>query len=209
MEEEIYKKIEGSNDYEISNYGHVRKKRTLKSGEQYRQVKLQFNKKHGYYQAMIYVIVGDTKKMKLINVHKVVAEYFVKKPDDEDMNFVFHKDGDMKNNYYKNLGYRYRSDKMSKELGIYYKRKENRVEQYHYIIKKIVPNLGLLVSVYKDDWERLAKDGFKRTGIIAASHGHGSQKDNPRLYKGYEWEVERFRIKKNKEIKETNDGKDK
>ena len=202
-EEEIYKEIEGSLGYEISNYGHVRHKI---NDNKYNDIKLQLNQKFKYYQAMIYCMVDGVKKMKLVNVHKLVGEYFLKKPDDPEQNFVFHKDGDKLNNFYKNLGYRYRSDVLSKEKGIYYKRKSNRVEQYHYIIKKIVPNLGLVISVYKDAWELLEKYGFKRSGIIAASHGRGSQRDNPRIYKGYEWEVIRFRIKKNKENKE--DGKD-
>ena len=93
MMKEIWRKIKGREDYEVSNHGQVR---SLKYGV--RRI-LVTNKRlaKGYPS----VSLCENGEIKECRVHRLVAEAFIPKIDDKpDVN---HKDGDRTNNYIGNL----------------------------------------------------------------------------------------------------------
>lgn len=85
---EQWKEITGSN-YSVSNYGRIRNDKTNK---------IKSIKFHIYsYQVDIYV----NGKRHTCEVARLVANYFIKKVKSNER--VRHIDGDIRNNYYKNL----------------------------------------------------------------------------------------------------------
>lgn len=92
MKEEIFSKIEGYDDYYISNYGRVYNKyydRYLKPGRQ--------NKNRKY----IRVVLSKDGKSKYYLLHRLVAEAFCEKK--EGMNIIHHIDNNPLNNRADNL----------------------------------------------------------------------------------------------------------
>lgn len=79
--------------YEISNYGRLKSYAINKDGV------ISKNKLSGGY---LCATLSISKKRKNIFIHKLVAEHFVLK-DDENKKIVIHLDNDKKNNYYRNL----------------------------------------------------------------------------------------------------------
>lgn len=79
--------------YEISNYGRLKSFVYLDSGEILKNRNFE-----GYFIAEMSV----SGKRKRYFLHKLVAQYFVKK-DDENKKVVIHLDNNKRNNYYKNL----------------------------------------------------------------------------------------------------------
>ena len=90
---EVWKLIEGSTSYEVSNLGHIRKKMSFNRYRAHRPYK---NKK-GYYLCHI---VKDGKS-KTLSVANLVASEFVS--NDCDGWIVRHKNGNVSDNNYKNL----------------------------------------------------------------------------------------------------------
>lgn len=82
---EIWKKIEGHEQYEVSNYGRVRSKR---------KVLKPFVNGRGYYR----VEIGH-KNLRF--VHRLVAEAFIENPNGYPI--INHKDEDKTNNHVSNL----------------------------------------------------------------------------------------------------------
>lgn len=84
--------------YDVSNYGRVRSKHNNKYGiiHKYKILKPQLNGP-GYPC----VILHKNKQIKMIRIHRLVAEYFIPNPKNKPE--VNHKDADKTNNYYKNL----------------------------------------------------------------------------------------------------------
>ena len=82
---EIWKKIKGKEDYEVSNYGRVRSK--------WRVLKPSLNGK-GYYRVSL-----GARNFKF--VHRLVAEAFVDNPNGYPI--INHKDENKTNNYASNL----------------------------------------------------------------------------------------------------------
>ena len=85
---EQWKKIEGFN-YSVSNYGRVKNNTTNK----YKELR------HGVYGYQINL--WNKGKGKLFTMSRLVANYFIRevKPNER----VRHIDGDIRNNYFKNL----------------------------------------------------------------------------------------------------------
>lgn len=90
MVEEVWKPIEENNNYLISNYGRIK---SLYSGKILKCCILD-----GYYRVVIKL---TNKKQKMFNVHRLVAEYFLKNP--KNLRCVNHKDENKLNNYFENL----------------------------------------------------------------------------------------------------------
>lgn len=92
---EIWKKIKGFEDYEISNYGNVK---SLKHKEA-KILKSHPNEK-GYYNIDLYL----NNKRKTVRVHKLVSEYFLNHKGNGTMELVIdHIDNDKSNNRANNL----------------------------------------------------------------------------------------------------------
>jgi hypothetical protein len=92
---EVWKRIKGFEDYEISNYGRVKsfKKNTEKI------LKSHPNEK-GYYNIDLYL----NNKRKTIRIHKLVSEYFLNHKGNGTMELVIdHIDNDKSNNRADNL----------------------------------------------------------------------------------------------------------
>lgn len=90
--EEIWKPIEGYEDYEISNYGRVK---SLKYGKE--KIKSLWIKKKGYRNIVLY----KDGKGKSELVHRLVAQAFIPNPDN--LPFINHKDENPSNNHVDNL----------------------------------------------------------------------------------------------------------
>jgi hypothetical protein len=92
---EVWKSINGFEDYQISNYGRVKslKKNTEKI------LKSHPNEK-GYYKVDLYL----NNKRKTIRIHKLVSQYFLNHIGDGTMKLVIdHIDNDKSNNRVDNL----------------------------------------------------------------------------------------------------------
>ena len=83
-------------DYEISNYGRI-KKVAKESGE---ETLLKGSKMNGGLIALNLNLLGDTYQT--FYIHKFVATHFIKNNDPSKV-FVIHLDKDKNNNYWKNL----------------------------------------------------------------------------------------------------------
>ena len=88
FKDEEWKKI-GSPNYEISNYGRIKNTQTKKL----KQLKFQ---KYG-----MQVILWNNSKSYTVTISRLVAEMFIKKLEKSER--VFHRNGDIRDNYYKNL----------------------------------------------------------------------------------------------------------
>lgn len=88
FKDEEWKKI-GPLNYEISNYGRIKNIQTKKL----KQLKFQ---KYG-----MQVILWNNSKSYTITISRLVAEMFIKKLEKDER--VFHRNGDIRDNYYKNL----------------------------------------------------------------------------------------------------------
>jgi hypothetical protein len=115
METEVFKTIEGLEDYQISNTGRVvsnkgKEPRFLKSQKDaigYYHVRLYpEDNRYGSYKKANY----NYKRPKLEKVHRLVANAFIPKPDKEGTWEVNHKDGDKSNNDVTNLEWVTRQD---------------------------------------------------------------------------------------------------
>jgi hypothetical protein len=86
---EIWKNIEGYNNYEVSNTGKIRNIKLNK------ELKLSSNT--GYF----YIFLSENNKRKKGYIHRLVANSFLEKTDDKLV--VNHKDGNKQNNSVENL----------------------------------------------------------------------------------------------------------
>ena len=113
---EIWKEIEGYEDYQVSNMGRVRRKYRKLKGYKY----LNPNKTEKGY---LYVILYNhrTKKRKKLRVHRLVALAFIENPNNYPE--VHHIDHNKENNNVNNLAWV--TNKMNCEFYQEYKR-ENK-----------------------------------------------------------------------------------
>ena len=111
---EIWKNIEGYEEYQISTHGNVK---SLRFGKE-RILKPATNKK-GYLR----VILSKQGKLKGYLIHRLVAEAFIDNPNNYQQ--VNHRDEDKANNYIENLewctpkyniNYGTRTEKISKQV---------------------------------------------------------------------------------------------
>lgn len=86
--DEEWKQIENFH-YSISNYGRIRNE---KSGKL---------KNPRYHRWILQVDIYENGKRYMCNITRAVANYFIRELKDSER--VIHKDGDSRNNYYKNL----------------------------------------------------------------------------------------------------------
>lgn len=92
---EVWKKIKGFEDYEISSYGNVK---SLKNNKE-KILKSHPNEK-GYYNIDLYL----NNKRKTIRIHRLVSEYFLNHKGNGTMELVIdHIDNDKSNNRADNL----------------------------------------------------------------------------------------------------------
>lgn len=95
-----YAKIDGFNDYYITEHGDVYSVRTYKRSDRYKLYKMKPKnpgKENKYYN----IILSDKKHRFTKSIHRLVAEYFVDGYFDGAV--VNHKDGNNRNNDYSNL----------------------------------------------------------------------------------------------------------
>lgn len=91
---EIWKPIlETESKYLVSNFGNIKHNKS----NQLRKLRLG----NGYLDIAFHFKSGDVYKSKSFLIHRLVALYFVKNPENKCC--VNHKDGNKQNNYYKNL----------------------------------------------------------------------------------------------------------
>ena len=177
LEGEVWKRLDITNCYYISNMGRVRSDSYI--------IKQQLNKKTGLLQAMVYTTEG---KPKLLNVQSWVAKMFLPKPKDKSM-IVRHISDDLLDNSAKNLVWAYRGITKNVNSGIYLKGiKKEKKPRYRYIIKQKTLT-GFVVATYAS-FDELEKLGFRRSCIMAVSSGNYCKN----TYKGYKFEVIKKRI---------------
>lgn len=95
METEIWKKIEGYENYEVSNEGRVRSLNYHRSGEM-KVLRLE-KTKNGYLQVSLY----KDEKPKRFKVHRLVATAFLTNSDN--LPYINHKNEDKTDNRVENL----------------------------------------------------------------------------------------------------------
>lgn len=91
--EEQWKKIEGYNNYSVSNFGRVR------NDKRNHMMSPTLRSKNSPYFAVC--LTDNDGKAKRKNVHRLVAEAFIPNPNCKPQ--INHKDGDKENNHYSNL----------------------------------------------------------------------------------------------------------
>ena len=94
---EIWKDIEGAEEYQVSNHGNVRKKNHDKRSPQYRYLRANKNNNGGYLR----ISLTCNGKSRMVLVHRLVAMAFIENPDGKPV--VNHKDGNKTNNHVSNL----------------------------------------------------------------------------------------------------------
>jgi len=90
-----YSEIHSDEKFEISNYGKIKSFRTGRKGGKI----IKGSILTGYN---ILVLKLKNERKRTFFVHKIVADFFIKKNNEND-NYVIHKDYNRNNNYYKNL----------------------------------------------------------------------------------------------------------
>ena len=95
MQKEIWKKINGYENYDVSNFGNVR------NNNFHRQKATKEIKKDIKPNGYIRVILSKDSKTKSFYVHRLVAESFIE--NKENKQYVNHKDGNRSNNCVENL----------------------------------------------------------------------------------------------------------
>ena len=106
---EVWKTIDEHENYEVSNFGNVRKSKT--------KLILKPKAESGYLHVIL--VCSDGKRRQYL-IHRLVAKAFVENPESKEL--VIHKDKDHSNNHSSNLVYVSRSEitkKITKTV-IYY-----------------------------------------------------------------------------------------
>jgi len=164
-----FEEIDSREIFEISNYGRILSYRTNK--EEGKIIKGSFISGYNTVQVLL-----KNGKMKSYFVHKLVAEFFLDKPN-EDQEFVTHIDYNKKNNYYLNLKWANRE-----ELSAHRKLDPD----YN---KKKVRNSKLTEENVKAIWRRLKKiDKPSRLDLEKlAKKNHITLTQIRRIYSGENW----------------------
>lgn len=181
---EEWKRVADFPDYEISNLGRVRNA----SGK---ILKPQTNSRNGNAQIMLHNGING-KKIKLHYLHRLVATYFLPKPQ-EGQTQINHKNGDRQNNTASNLQWKYASDKENFNAGIIVERKARVYKQsppprYYQIIRQLTAS-GFCVASYLG-YNKLKEKGYNPISVRNASKGkHNLKGKEHRKYKGYYWQI--------------------
>ena len=93
MKQEIWKQVENFENYEVSNFGRVRKN--------YKNGKVKYLKPMQTPKGYLCVELWKKSKRKRVKVHRLVAQAFIPNPDN--LPQVNHKDLDKRNNHADNL----------------------------------------------------------------------------------------------------------
>lgn len=165
---EIYVKINGYEDYWISNRGNIKSNKTgiLKD-----RVKSENNM--GY----LYVPLSDGGKVKNYLIHRLVAEHFI--PNPENYKEINHKDEDPKNNNVENLEW------CDRKYNINY---GGRIERQRKSLieggKKCKSVIQLKNGEIIKEWNSIkeaSENGYITKYIIKCCKG------KKKTYRGYEW----------------------
>ena len=104
---ELWKKIKGFSDYEISSYGNIKSLERTKKFKNGRVVHFSSKKKtqriHPGNGFLMSDLIDDLGKKKTIYPHKLVASMFIKNAKPRKNKVVIHLDGNLQNNKVENL----------------------------------------------------------------------------------------------------------
>lgn len=110
MQEEIWKPIQGYENYEISNHGNVRSLDHIQdwtlNGKTYKRLKKGKVLKQNYDgngYCFVRLFNSSNPKGVQYKIHRLVAEAFVTNPNPLDFKIINHKDEKHNNNYFENL----------------------------------------------------------------------------------------------------------
>lgn len=163
---EIWKDVEESPIYEVSNFGRVKKKNNG------RILKLQ---EHNGYKRVYLYVNGKQKKRR---VHRLVAIAFIGMPKDENKLFVNHIDGNKSNNHVSNLEW------VTHKENIYHAIKNKRIDcQFDYKkslkrdVEKDVKVIRYLYETTEITHAELAELFYMNPSTIAAIVNNKYHKD--------------------------------
>lgn len=169
--------------YWISNYGRVRGKKYL--------INPQPNVKSQISQCMVREWVDGHKKMRLLNVHTLVGRAFL--PNYKEGMEIMHLNGNLSDNRVSNLVAVERCDrgkvvkeKIDRQKSA--KKNPNPQPRYYYIVKKMATDGFVLGTFF--NFEQLVRQGFNIEAIKRAAN-HKYSPNNPDVYKGFKWSVEK------------------
>jgi len=106
IKDEIWKVIEGSENYFVSNYGRIKKNYKKSS-----KLLMPYKKRNHKW---LFVKINLGGKIKELQIHKLVADHFV--INEQNLKVVWHKNGDLYDNHADNLEWISRS-KLGRKTG--------------------------------------------------------------------------------------------
>lgn len=169
--EEIWKKIKGYEDYEISNLGRVKSYKLNKRGNILTPAKYGI----GYFH-----IVLNNNGVKTLAVHRLVAQAFIPNPNNYSQ--INHKDENPSNNNVNNL--EWCDAKYNNNYG-HHGEKISNATLNHKGDKIIAYDINNHYKIYRNAYDA-GRHGFCKDIVSAAVNKKGGGV-NKNYYKGYYW----------------------
>ena len=182
---EVWKTVDGFENYEVSNLGNIRSKDRIVTRKGYsarlKGALLKTNLCNGYPRVALYT--GNRKSVKQFLVHRLVAAAFIPNPDN--LPYVNHKDENKSNNRADNL--EWCTAKYNSNYGTAIKRRVEHQDWQNIAEKQAIPIIqrdmqGNEVARYKSMMDAEKTTCFKSSGISKACNGR------LKSYKGFLWE---------------------
>lgn len=131
--------VKGFENYEVSNLGRVRNKKTKR-----------FLKAMSGTGDYLFVQLRKDGGFKNYRIHRLVGELFIKRPFDRRKNVVDHKDGNRQNNVESNLEWITQKENVKRaiERGTFGKLNREKVKMIRHLLKTDSRTVGELAEIF-------------------------------------------------------------